>query len=128
LDVNLPIEKNQTFYYRLRVIEEDGNKTFTEIVSVSFDQPTKGISAEVYPNPIENNVLHIRLKGTYQQDSTTEISVLDSFGRRLLVHSESGYVGEQELELNLDAAASNGVYFLSITNASQTYTQRIVKL
>jgi uncharacterized protein (DUF1501 family) len=128
LDVNLPIEKNQTFYYRLRVVEEDGKETFTETLSVSFDLATQGISAEVYPNPIENNSLHLRLKGAYQQDSTTEITVLDSFGRRLLVHSESGYVAGQELELSLDATASNGIYFLSITNASQTYTQRVVKL
>jgi hypothetical protein len=124
----LPIEKNQTFYYRLRVVEEDGKETFTETLSVSFDLATQGISAEVYPNPIENNSLHLRLKGAYQQDSTTEITVLDSFGRRLLVHSESGYVAGQELELSLDATASNGIYFLSITNASQTYTQRVVKL
>jgi Secretion system C-terminal sorting domain/Protein of unknown function (DUF1501) len=128
LDVQLPIEKNQTFYYRLRVIEEDGSKTFTEIVSVLFNKKPKGISADVSPNPIQNNILHLKLKGTYHQDSITEITVLDSLGRRLLVHSESGYVAEQELELSLDATASNGVYFLSITNASQTYTQRIVKL
>jgi uncharacterized protein (DUF1501 family) len=128
LDVNLPIEKIQTFYYRLRILEEDGGESFTEVASVLFETKQTGIRAEVYPNPIENNVLHLKLKGDYQQDSTTEITVLDSFGRRLLIHSESGYVAEQELELSLDATASNGIYFLSITNASQTYTQRIVKL
>jgi uncharacterized protein (DUF1501 family) len=125
LDRNVPLEKATTFYYRLRVIEEDGSETFTEIKTVTFDQNEKGISAEVFPNPIQNGTIHMVLKGSFQTESVTEITLTDSFGRRLIELSKENYGAGQQIDLELPNAAS-GVYFLSIINAQQTYTQRVV--
>ncbi len=125
LDRNVPHEKGDTFYYRLRVIDEDGAETFTEIQSVTFDANEKGISAEVYPNPSYDTAIHIKLKGSYQADSATEIKVTDSFGRRIIDISGDNYTAEQVIDLELSNVA-NGIYFLSIINANQTYTQKIV--
>jgi hypothetical protein len=125
LDRSLPLSKYQTFYYRLRIIEEDGTASFSDIRTVKFEN-TKEISAEVYPNPASEAALHIILKGNFQTDFTTEISITDTFGRRMIQLSDVGYQAEQQIDLELSTLAADGIYFLSITNASQSYTQRVV--
>ena len=125
LDKNLPLHKHQLYYYRLRIIEEDGSATFSETKTIKFEN-VKSISAEVYPNPSHDNSLHVLLKGNFQAEITTEISVMDTFGRRILELSDTGYQANQQIDINLGNSISDGVYFLSIKNADQIYTQRIV--
>ncbi len=125
LDTNVPHHKGDTFYYRLLVLEEDGNKTLTEIQSVTFESNEKGISADVYPNPSYDTAIHLVLKGSYEAESVTEITVTDSFGRRILETSGDNYAAGQKVDLELSNVA-NGIYFLSIINANQSYTQKVV--
>jgi hypothetical protein len=125
LDKDVPLDKSQTFYYRVRIIEEDATFSFTEIKTVTFEVKEKGISAEVFPNPSYDSAIHLILKGNYKEDSLTEITITDSFGRRLLELSDTNYKVGQQLDLSLPSATS-GVYFLSITNEQQIHTQRVV--
>jgi hypothetical protein len=54
------------------------------------------------------------------------ITITDTFGRRIIEISETGYHSEQLIDLDLGVLAVDGVYFLSITNAAQNYVQRLV--
>lgn len=125
LDKDVPLEKSKIWYYRVRIIEQDHAFSFTKTKSVTFEGLEKGISAEIFPNPSHSTSIHLRLKGSFKENSLTEITITDSFGRRLLELSDSGYKEGQQLDIELPNAVS-GIYFLSIVNEHQIHTQRIV--
>ncbi len=54
-------------YYRLRQVDTDGNTDFSPLRSVTMPDAEKGFT--VFPNPVENNVLHIRLEGKTEESS-----------------------------------------------------------
>ena len=127
LDKNLNTAKNQVFYYRLKIIETDGRHNFSEIKSVSFKQNQKDISAEIYPNPLNDNVLHVSLKGNYDKNSSLEITLTDAYGRRILNFYESGgYENGNTLDLTLENGAAAGVYFLTINHNYRNYVQKVI--
>jgi uncharacterized protein (DUF1501 family) len=126
LDKNLDTSKNLTFYYRLKIVETDGRENFTEIKSLTFQQGIKDISADVFPNPINDNILHVVLKGNYDKSATVEINLSDAYGRRLLSFTENGYESGQQLDFTLNEISANGVYFLSILHNNRNYVQRLI--
>ncbi len=125
-DKNLDTSKHETFYYRLTIYDFDGHKAQSEIKSIQFKHRETEIAAEVFPNPLQNNVVHVVLKGNYDRTSAVEINLTDAFGRRIYSFSQFGYEAEQQLDLTLDNAISNGLYFMTIVNNNRTYVQRLV--
>ncbi len=126
LDKDLPLAKNLLYYYRLRIVEADGVETKTEIRTVRFEN-TNTLSADIYPNPNHEGLLHIRLNGELIPDSTLEIILTDSFGRRILHLRENGrYAVNNQVDLNLDSISQDGIYFISIIHEAHAISQKIV--
>lgn len=126
LDKNLDTAKNQTFYYRLKIVEADNRHAYSEIKTITFKKGVKDISADVFPNPLKDNVLHIELNGNYDKNYPVAINLHDSFGRRLMDFSQNGYESGNKIDINIESGLPNGVYFLAIIHNNRNFTQRLV--
>lgn len=109
-------------YYRLRRVDLDGNSSYSDMESVTFDKiTTAGIS--VYPNPAtKNSKLFIQLDGT-SVDEVNKVTVTDVMGQ--LVYEES-VQGIRSYQLNAENLRT-GVYYLTVSTPTESkVTNRVL--
>ncbi len=98
-----------TNFYRIKIVSVDGKPTYTQIVKVVNGGQQESIS--VYPNPIENDVIHLQLNN--QPAGIYKIKLYNSAGQVLIskniAHAE-GSIEENIKCLNLP----KGIYQLKI--------------
>ncbi len=105
-------------YYRLKQTDFDGQFSYSDIRSVSFNRETSA-GVHVFPNPA-NDILNI------QFDQSIHRGYMQLFnGSGQLVSTQ--YLEQQtdQTQLQIDHLA-NGLYWLNIETDGQTYSQKIV--
>lgn len=81
---------------------------FGQPAPVSVNEPDTGLVADIFPNPLRSNLLHIRLNEPQIPANEVRLEIFDLQGRRLL---------SQEYVRQLDVGhLSNGMYILRITH------------
>jgi hypothetical protein len=73
----------------------------------------------VYPNPARNQLM-IKLKQGSFETEKLSYSIVDMVGR---VIESSNYLNNQTIDIS---TLSNGIYFLQLTSATKTATQKFV--
>ena len=109
---------NGTNYYRLKQVDFDGKFEYSDLITIEIEKQSTSI--DIYPNPSTGRY-NIQSSGNWTNQTTLE--VFDMTGR--LVYSQSVYNNVSQLNLE---HLSNGSYFLKITNQSDVFTTRIVKM
>ncbi len=102
-------------YYRLRETDFDGLVVFHQIVSVDFSGER---SVNIYPVPVSNGILNIRLNFSVKQES--RITINDTAG--LVLQSFVSPDEQIAVPLNLKP----GIYFLTFTNGDFRTTKRFL--
>ena len=95
--------------YRLHQIDQDGQNTYSKIVSVERNSPQKTI--KIYPNPTTNGKLFIHTEGVIEGE------LLDIFGRSIKVFTTKTLDFEQ---------LNHGVYFIKINANNSVETFKII--
>lgn len=96
---------NQTLYYRLKQIDENGSFSYSSIQSIKAN---KGEDILIYPNPVySQNKLSI-----WNEDTIHSFVILSSMG--LQIHEECN-VDSTEFTLDVSSFAS-GTYFIQFQN------------
>jgi Secretion system C-terminal sorting domain len=106
-------------YYRLEMVDTDGKRKYSNIISVSFD--AKGTTMSVYPNPVQGNVLTVDM--SVNNDSEFTFTVTDIAGRNRLTSQNKVVSGTNQLPLDI-STLEKGIYFISAKNAT---TQEILR-
>lgn len=104
------LQAGTTYYYRLKIIFEDGSEDYSNIEIISLDEKN---SLAVYPNPA-TNVLHLK----WSEESTGHIRLFNSQGI-LMKHRQLD--GNQNQNVDLSNLAA-GIYYLEW----ESYTGRKV--
>ena len=99
-------------YYRLEMVDTDGKRKYSNIVSVSFD--TKGTTMSIYPNPVQGNTLTVDM--SVNNDSEFTFTVTDIAGRNRLTSQQKAVQGNNQLPLDI-STLEKGIYFISARNA-----------
>ncbi len=102
-------------YYRLRETDFDGLVVFHQIVSVDFSGER---SVSIYPVPVSNGILNIRLNFSVKQES--RITINDTAG--LVLQSFVSPAEQIAVPVNLKP----GIYFLTFTNGDFRTTKRFL--
>jgi Zn ribbon nucleic-acid-binding protein len=110
-------------YYRLKQTDFDGQTEYSNIISVESKVTP---SIELYPNPIEEDVVHIRLIG-FDQGEDIKISFQNLLGQTVLekiIHTE----GTSDLLSTVHFAGQlpTGLYFVVSTYKKGKNTSRII--
>ena len=125
LDKNLPLSISNIFYYRLKINDLDGTSTLTEMRSVLFDKAGKNLTVDVFPNPSQGGKCRLILGGGIGEDTLTEITVNDLYGRQIFQMSD--YLkADFPLDIDLGSKAAAGVFFVSVKNGTSRLVQKLV--
>lgn len=111
-------------YYRLRQIDFDGTYSYSAVRSVFYQPVNTSVAVTVFPNPVTEGALNIRLTGVA---SDTEVLFTDALGRPVTRRfiAANGQPN-QLLELVLAQELATGIYFVVVTNGEQTITEKVI--
>lgn len=98
-------------YYRLKMIDKDGQYTYSSVVSLNMDKAGTVISA-IYPNPAKD-IVHIAVTGN-SNDLSIQIISLDG---KAVLSKQLTTRGTHEVNVSMLSA---GIYFIKASNG-ETY-------
>jgi len=102
-------------YYRLKQIDNNGQTTYSKIVSVDFE---KGNIITIFPNPV-SNILNIKGLGAAQSNTLIITDQKGNTIEKLIVNSASYSLDIKDL--------SKGFYFIKVIGNDKTSTIKFVK-
>jgi len=118
-----------TFYASLNAADGNGHPsgdviydthtTFTEDVSASINSSSNSNSFSIYPNPV-NNILNIKLSDSEKYD----IQISDVNGKIIM---KKTVLPTDKLSQISVADLPQGVYFINVIKASNTFSKKFVK-
>jgi hypothetical protein len=101
------VQAGGTFYYRLKMIDQDATFAYSRIVSAKIDSD---VITNIFPNPTRESITVSTLQ------KITEVQVVSNAGKTLVSKSFSGADSEVNIKLpNLPA----GIYLIRIKTADQ---------
>jgi hypothetical protein len=109
-------------YYRLKIIDNDGNFKYSPIRPVVFDEE---ITWQVYPNP-SSGIFNLSLQAN--TDELINVKVYDLTGKAVQQHqlSANGFVQKLNIDLG-EPQFATGLYLLEATVGDKKQTFRLVK-
>lgn len=112
-----------TNFYRLALIDEDGNYTYSKAVTLTVD--IKGITVSVvYPNPFSKRV-QVKLDCLKAEQIT--IRVLDNSGNVVRSQMANLQKGENNIVVQNVAELPGGVYFLEVIGDHRSMKTKLMK-
>lgn len=110
-------------FYRLKLIDKDGNFTYSNIVPIKINDAVFTLSA--YPNPVKN-ILNIKTSSTGNNKITMHVT--DLTGKLLLNKVINTGNGESIIPLNVSKLTA-GTYFLKIlsVDGKENIVKKFVK-
>ncbi len=114
--------KGNTYYYQLRQIDEDGEVSLSNIVSVKIlgEESAYHLS----PNPVKGNTT-LNILATKEENLT--ISVFDIAGRLVEKYNVQSFEGRNTLYLDSEEWSA-GLYLIKIENGIRARTLKLSKL
>ena len=112
-----------TYYYRLRMVDNDGSYEFSPIISIEVSV-NKTLGMEIKPNPV-NHYTVIHIEGLNAGDHTIE--VFDLTGKILtkLVNTTSSKESEWDQTLDM-SSFSAGTYYVRLISNDKSLTEKIM--
>jgi hypothetical protein len=114
-----------TSYYRLKQTDFDGKYEYSDIESVSLQESVLFDGLKIYPNPSEDNVVHIELSSNSKQQVTCVLH--DAVGKEIAVEVFEVEKGANGFTLNYPTIAT-GMYLLEIRSSEGNIQQTQLKL
>lgn len=109
-------------FYRLKMQNEDGTYSYSNVLRVMPIVASKNILLNVYPLPAKDK-LNIQLQNKTAEKAA--VSVTDIFGKTLIKNTWALAAGGSTHSINIKSL-SNGVYFLKVTASQATETRKII--
>lgn len=105
-------------YYRLQMMDNDGQFTFSKIAYITIEHSRKSFT--IYPNPAHGDIII----GNYSASDimNAQIVIRDLAGHKLITRK---FTRSAEQKINLGSLAK-GVYIISIITPGNVQTQKLV--
>ena len=123
-DTNVPANSySRLFYYRLKVVDVDGNFSYSKVQTVSFHKKVAFVT-NLFPNPFVNKI-----------DMTVNAATADYMGvvitgasGKTLINTKIKVIkGSSNVSINNLDVLSKGIYFLKLTMGEESQTFKIEK-
>ena len=122
---------NTTIYYRIKMIDTQGNFTYSSIIEVNLstlgveNQGLDKLNLEIYPNPIKNEDVTLKLNSKFT-DKNAKLEMYSLQGKRLVVQALNVKEGNNSFKLKIGTNVTNGVYFVKVTTAGYIKTVKLI--
>jgi len=115
-----------TIYYRLKQTDFDGMSETFDPVSVNY-LPV-GDNVTIYPNPIDHGLLKMGLAG-FSSDRSADIRITDLAGRTVIMETiDISNATYTVVEMDVASKLDRGAYIINISQGSNAFTKRLVKM
>ncbi|WP_157600470.1 T9SS type A sorting domain-containing protein [Rufibacter sp. DG15C] len=114
-------------YYRLNQVDLDGSHEYSKVVSVQHSASTaaQGMQIKLFPNPITDGNLTVKVESLPEGSGNISYSVMDMNGK--LLHTATLAANTTEVNLPLRSLGlRQGVYVVSFTSGKESQMQRIL--
>jgi glucose/arabinose dehydrogenase len=122
IDYNAARQSSTVLYYHLKMVDNDGSYTFSDIVTITLPVTTSRVS--LYPNPAAHEV---NVNITAAIDGKIKWQIIDNAGRILAHNSIVAKRGNNNVVINLNRLSS-GTYFLIVSGAEIDQKIKLEKL
>lgn len=113
-----------TAYYRLRLIYDDNQSRFSNVLKISSVANIKGLKVELYPNPVRVNAGLTVLSET---DGISTIRVVDKTGKQLMTVQQRVRKGSNSITVPGFDRLTDGLYFIETElNGQKVLTRAMV--
>ena len=112
-------------YYRLKMIDNDGKYTYSNVIVIMGNQSKGIIVSNVKPNPFTES---INLNIVLQQPQLLTIQLIDMAGRIVLSKDVPAKEGNNEIHYDGLSNLSEGVYFIKIITPDTVLQQKVLKV
>lgn len=104
------VQKNQQYYYRLKVVDAEGNIIYSDIIAASLKIRSSILSVSIFPNP-SDKLLNLQINSFAK--GQVKYSILDGSGRQLNSFNETVEMGTNDFQFEIESLNPNQ-YFLQI--------------
>jgi alpha-N-arabinofuranosidase len=116
------VSNSTVLYYRLIIVEANGNRVSSRVVSVTVNAQLRSVM--VQPNPFENSLI-FRIKSDVEKK--VNINLIDIMGRTVVSEQKLLYKGNNSVELTNLNRLMKGLYLLKIGDNNHSNTLKVVK-
>jgi len=111
-------------YYRLKQVDFDGAFEYSPLIMINNDHFASGLTALVYPNPIQGNEIKVTLT-TGNETSEIQFIIYDPTGKRYVDLIQQPVVGTAYYSVPVSEQLNTGIYYLLIRQADY---QKVIRL
>lgn len=121
-DANVTALNRKILYYRLQVVDKNGNSTLSKIVSVNLNQNDQPLFT-FYPNPVHTNM---RISVNTEGSNALYISITDVSGKK--VFSDNVLVNTSVYTGNINVSnLKSGLYFIEVNTSKAGRKSKFIK-
>jgi hypothetical protein len=117
------IKDQDSLYYRLKIVEQDGKVALSPIRSIKIKRIGEKVEVEVAPNPASANDIQIRLVGWLKGEGT--LMITDQSGK---VHINRPVSLTDQFNSFLPSSMPGGIYILKVIIGGTSFVKKIVVL
>ncbi|MES2779802.1 MAG: T9SS type A sorting domain-containing protein, partial [Bacteroidota bacterium] len=123
-DVSSPFQTYSIVYYRLKMVDRDGQFEYSEIVSVSNQNNHLLANVDVHPNPFNANVIM-----AFESMTETEVTfeVRDITGKMMGTFTKQAKAGKNMIQVDNLKNLPSGFYFMTILLDNSLQTIKLIK-
>lgn len=119
---NLSLVSGRVFYYRLKMIDNDGRIKYSNVILVRKDAGVKGI--QIIPNPATvSDVVTVRVESSVK--AVVDLKLTDMSGRIVLQQQSTISAGTNSIALGSLERLQSGIYILVLNDGLNTQSARI---
>lgn len=118
---DIPVWKTEIMFYRLKIVDKDGQFSYSEIVRV---QRSRSSGSVIVSNPF-NTAIHITVKLKRSENIT--IALYDAAGKNLMKKTMPAVQGNNYFHLDKLEYLANGAYLLEVLLKDERITRKLVK-
>jgi len=122
IDYDVTRQSSSIVYYRLKMVDNDGSYTYSDIVTITVPLTTSRVA--MYPNPA---VHEVNVTITTAVDGKVKWQLVDNAGRILAHNSIAAKRGSNNVVINVNRLSS-GTYFLMVSGADIDQKIKLEKL
>ncbi|MES2560606.1 MAG: T9SS type A sorting domain-containing protein [Bacteroidota bacterium] len=124
-DAEILMKQDPTLYYRLKMVDNDGQFEYSKTVLISnTDENMNQSEMVVYPNPFTNEVT-VSFESSNASDLKLEVA--DITGKIIATYHKPGMEGNNLITLSELSGLKAGLYFISISNGEHTQSSKLMK-
>ncbi|WNJ20794.1 T9SS type A sorting domain-containing protein [Pontibacter sp. G13] len=121
IDPKMTLPSQERLFYRLNMIDIDGSQEFSQIVEVSMDLASQGLSIQ-FPNPAIQD-LSVSYSGN--QPGKLVVTIMDLSGRQVLKKVIQTVESSGQMRIPL-TGISAGAYVLTVSDARTQQTEKLL--